>query len=103
MSRQPLAVSSRLERVNNALMAQGTITKDDLLGQETYKSADGSINLSPVFLLHSIKIGNVEVHNVRASTSKGDMPLLGQAFLRRFSNWSIDNTANVILLGPPVS
>jgi predicted aspartyl protease len=71
------------------------------LGEEEYQLTEGSIVPSPTLLIRSLKVGNKEVKNVKASvaSAKGSL-LLGQSFLSRFKLWSIDNTKHVLLLEP---
>ncbi len=82
-----------------ALKRASTIKEADVLGPQTFTQADGSQYRADVFLIKSIKVGNVVVENVKASVAPSNAPLLlGQAFLQRFRSWSIDNATHELLL-----
>jgi aspartyl protease family protein len=83
------------------LMRTGTLTRDDLLGKETFQLADGRTMPSMILRIRSLRVGDIVVHDVQASVtdSKGSL-LLGQTFLARLTTWSIDNGRHVLLLGP---
>lgn len=73
------------------LVDVGAIRKADLLGEASYRLADGSETKNMVINLKSIKIGTIEIRNVRASVSReNNSPLLlGQSALRRFRSWRL--------------
>ena len=85
--------------VASTLVRAGTITQDDYVGSDTFVLADGSEVPSPEFRIESLKVGNLVLHNVIASitNSKGSL-LLGQTFLSKLQNWSIDNKRHVLVL-----
>jgi predicted aspartyl protease len=77
----------------------GKLSSNDFIGQGIYTLADGSQSYSQIFLIRSLRVGNVEVKNVRGVITKNNGSLLlGQSFLRRFKYWSIDNRREVLLL-----
>ena len=85
--------------VMQRLIESGTLTRADFLGKATYHLADGSRVASDTFRLHSLRVGDREVHDVLASvTNDADGLLLGQSFLKRFRSWSIDNQRQVLVL-----
>jgi clan AA aspartic protease (TIGR02281 family) len=80
------------------LYRAGTISADDFVGNATFRLADGTMVPSPMFRIRSLKVGNLELHNVVASVSdRNGSLLLGQSFLSRLSSWSIDNGRHVLL------
>jgi hypothetical protein len=83
------------------LIRTGTITREDYLGRETFRMADGHTEPSTILRIRSLKVGDIVVHDVQASVTdtKGAL-LLGQTFLARLSTWSIDNARHVLVLGP---
>jgi clan AA aspartic protease (TIGR02281 family) len=85
------------------LMRTGTITREDFLGNQTFQLADGSTVPSTILRIRSLKVGDVELHDVAASVSdvKGAL-LLGETFLARLSSWSVDNQRHVLILGPEI-
>ncbi|HEY2534512.1 MAG TPA: retropepsin-like aspartic protease [Xanthobacteraceae bacterium] len=83
------------------LIRTGTVQKSDFMGQENFRLANGSIVPSKTFLIHSLKVGNYLLENVKASVADiKAVPLLGQSLLSRFDSWSIDNERQVLLLNP---
>jgi len=83
------------------LMRTDTITKDDFIETKKYSLADGSVVNSDVYRIKSLRIGELEVHDVTVSVSKleGSL-LLGQSFLKRLKSWSIDNQRHVLIMNP---
>jgi clan AA aspartic protease (TIGR02281 family) len=85
--------------VASALRKLGTISGADLLGSKTYLLADGSKVSSEIYLIASLKIGDLVMQNVtvRVSAEKSSL-LLGQSFLRRLKSWSVDNAKQVLII-----
>jgi predicted aspartyl protease len=78
--------------VFSVLVKQGKIAKEDLTGVEQYQIADGSITKNISIVLRKMQIGEVVVTNVKASVGKSNTPLLlGQSFMQKFSQLTIDN------------
>jgi clan AA aspartic protease (TIGR02281 family) len=85
--------------VFSTLVRTATLSKADITGSRKYVNADGESYESRTFIIRSLKVGNVEVANVEAKVSPASAPLLlGQSFLKRFKNWSIDNTTHELIL-----
>jgi len=85
--------------VASTLVRAGTITEADYVGSDTFVLADGSEVPSPEFRIRSLRIGNLVLQDVVASiTGSGGSLLLGQSFLKRLKNWSIDNSRHVLVL-----
>jgi clan AA aspartic protease (TIGR02281 family) len=85
--------------VVSTLIRAGTISRDDFIGTQNYKLADGTIIPAATFHIHSLKIGSIELEYVVGSVSKSEGSLLlGQSFLERFKHWSIDNEHQSLLL-----
>jgi clan AA aspartic protease (TIGR02281 family) len=81
------------------LLRTGTVKDSDFIGTQTYTLADGSTTPSAVFMIRSLKVGSETIHNIRASISDIESPLLlGQSFLSRFNSWSIDNSRQLLIL-----
>lgn len=81
------------------LLRTGTLSKEDFLGKQTYRLADGSTVPSATFRIRSLKVGDRVIENVTGSVaSVSGSLLLGQSFLSRFKSWSIDNQRQVLLL-----
>ncbi len=85
--------------VFSTLNRTGTVKESDIVGQRTYVLADGSKTQGITFVIRSLGVGDVTIENVTASVAppQGNL-LLGQSFLKRFKSWSIDNTAQGLLL-----
>jgi clan AA aspartic protease (TIGR02281 family) len=87
--------------VVSTLMRTGTLVPADFTGTQTYALADGSRVPSQTFRIRSLKVGDLVLNNVGASVvSANGSLLLGQSFLGRFKSWSVDNTKQVLVLGP---
>jgi len=82
------------------LLKTGSISESDFIGEETYQFADGSTAKSKVFNLKSLKIGDIEINNVRASVSGSvNSPLLlGQSALKKLGKYQIDNNNSVLII-----
>ena len=84
------------------LVADGTLTPADFLGNVTSVLADGSKVSNPAYLLHTVAVAGRTVHDVRCLVGEDNTSLLlGQAFLRRFKSWTVDNARHVLVLGEP--
>ncbi|MGH9439570.1 MAG: OmpA family protein, partial [Terriglobia bacterium] len=88
----PLDVFSTLVRAK-------TIVASDLIGDRTYLLADGSTQKEPRFIVRELKVGSYTFRNVPASVSAptGSL-LLGESFLSRFAQWTLDNQQHVLRL-----
>lgn len=84
------------------LIKQGSIASDDIIGEQSYQTADGSINVGLKIRLRSVKIGPSELKNVEASIIDNERAplLLGQSALQRFGSFSIDNTNHQVIFNP---
>jgi clan AA aspartic protease (TIGR02281 family) len=85
--------------VVSTLMRTGTLTTDDVLDEQTYVLADGTKVPQRRIRIRSLRIGNLELHNIISSVgpSKGSL-LLGQSFLSKLNSWTIDNQAPALLV-----
>lgn len=74
------------------LIKQGSLTEDDVLGQEAYSMANGNIEIGTVVNLRQVQIGSKIIYNVRATVVDNiAAPLLcGQSALERFGKIVID-------------
>jgi len=90
------------ENVFSTLMRTGALDPGDMIDTQNYRLANGTEQKSPRFRFRSLRVGNVELHDVIGSivTQDGDL-LLGQSFLSRLKSWSIDNERHVLLLNEP--
>ncbi len=85
--------------VFSTLVRAGTITRSDMRGSRRYVNATGESREWDTFVIRSLKVGDVEVLDVEASVAPAKAPLLlGQSFLKRFKNWSVDNTTQELIL-----
>jgi clan AA aspartic protease (TIGR02281 family) len=88
----PADVFSTLRRTH-------TISDSDLIGTMNYQLVDGSTRQAMRFRLRSIRVGDVELHDVVGSVAppNGSL-LLGESFLTRLTNWSVDNRRHVLII-----
>jgi hypothetical protein len=82
------------------LYRAGTISESDFIGTSTYRFADGSTAKSDVFNLKSLRIGDFQLKDVRASISNNiNSPLLlGQSALKKLPSYRIDNQNNKLIV-----
>ena len=82
------------------LSRTGTIKYADLLPEQTYRLADGSLVNRSRLVLKSLKIGQQRITNVVASIGNVSSPLLlGQSFLEKLGAWGIDYQSQKLVLG----
>jgi predicted aspartyl protease len=82
-----------------ALVANGTVSENDVVGVSIAELADRSLYQTARIRLRELRVGNDVAHDVIAAVSPGlSHPLLGQSFLRRFASVTIDNTRGVLIL-----
>ncbi len=82
-----------------ALFPEGAAAPEFLPGA-SYRLADGRIVQSGRFLLQSLRLGEHEFRQVRASIGDAGAPLLlGQNVLGQLGAWSIDNRRGLLVLG----
>ncbi len=87
------------EDVFRVLLRMKTIKKEDMLGVQKFTIADGSTMEKPIFLIKSLKIGNIEVNNIKASVGELNSDLLlGQSFQKKFKVLKIDNRNNKLII-----
>lgn len=74
------------------------LTAKDVVGKSSFVDANGDISVGTVINLKSVKLGELELNDVRASVVSNDNAplLLGQSVLRRLGKIEIDNEANVL-------
>ena len=81
------------------MKAAGSLRPEDMLGSETYTLANGASIKAETFRIRLLKVGSIELKDVRASVSQyAGPPLLGMSFLGRFNSWSVDNGRGVLIL-----
>ncbi len=82
------------------LVRSGTINEKDYLGETTYQLADGTIKSSKNYNLRSLKIGEVELSDIKVavSTSNHTPLLLGQSALKKIQKFKIDNKNHKLLI-----
>lgn len=87
------------EDVFRVLLRLNAIKKEHMLGLQEFTIADGSTMKKPVFLIESLKIGNIEVNNIEAAVGElNSNLLLGQSFQKEFKLIKIDNKNNKLII-----
>jgi TPR repeat protein len=85
--------------VFSTLVRAKTIVASDFIGEQIYTLADGSTQKEPRFILRELKVGGYVLRNVPASVSPVEsVLLLGESFLSRFAQWTLDNEQHVLKL-----
>jgi len=74
------------------MLRAGLLKESDFIGSQQYQFADGSVAKSRVFMLKSLKIGNKEISNIKASVATSvDAPLLlGQSAISKLGHLTFD-------------
>lgn len=91
-----VSISSDVEL---ALIERGIIDKNNYVSSALYKIANGEIVESRRFIIPSITVSNFTVKNVICSVSpSGDVMLLGNSFLSKFTSWKIHTENNTLEL-----
>jgi clan AA aspartic protease (TIGR02281 family) len=81
------------------LLKAGTIKEGDFLPGKKYRLADGSILKGSRFKIRELEVGGLKISYVPAVVAPGTGPLLlGQSFLSRVGNWSINNEKQLLLI-----
>lgn len=81
------------------LTKSGAIAPSDLLGKDTYVTADGRKHKGTRLMLRELNVGGHTVTNVMASVAPAKAePLLGQTFLAKFKSWTLDNRRHVLII-----
>lgn len=80
------------------MFKNGYMGKDDVLGSAYFLDANGNVNAGTVINLRSVKFGDAELKNVKASVVVNQKAplLLGQSVLARLGSIEIDNSRQVI-------
>lgn len=87
--------------VFSTLMKMNKISKNDILGYEYYQIADGSTVKQTSIILRKLQIGEIVVNNIKASVGKSTAPLLlGQTFLQKFKQFTINNQNDILIIDP---
>jgi clan AA aspartic protease (TIGR02281 family) len=81
------------------LIKNGTLTRDDIVGEEQFMDATGRISVGAKINLRTVTIGGKELKNVAATVVENPQAscLLGQSVLARFGSYKIDNTNDEII------
>jgi predicted aspartyl protease len=83
------------------LMRAGALKRSDFIGQNSYRMANGSEEVSDVVVLRDVRVGDHMVRNVSASiTPAQGEPLLGQSFLSKFGAVTVDYKRLILVLSP---
>lgn len=82
----------------NFMLKNGYLSQSDLIGKQSYLTADGSITEGTVVNLRDVKLGTLHLRGVKASISGSQSAplLLGQSVLSRLGNIEIDNSNKVL-------
>ena len=80
------------------MLRQGKITQEDIVGQQQFQDATGSVSVGTIVLLRTVQIGDITLENVEASIVDNIQAplLLGQTALAKFGKVTIDYNHNTI-------
>ena len=82
----------------NFMFKNGYLSQRDIVGSQTYRTADGSVSVGTTVVLNHINFGGLELTGVRASVVGNQKAplLLGQSVLKRLGKIEIDNERRVL-------
>jgi hypothetical protein len=81
------------------LKSNGILTEINFMGEGLYSLADNRVVSCKRYKIDSVRIGHCVINNVIISVSKSAKEfLLGKSMLNKFSEWSIDNKNNLLIL-----
>ena len=80
------------------MLKNGYLTSRDVLGSRNYLTANGDVVEGTMLKLRSVKIGDAELENVRASVvhNQNAPLLLGQSALEKLGKFEFDNRTRVL-------
>lgn len=83
------------------MVKNGYLLKGDILGNEYYQIADGTVAEGTKIILRKIEIGGVILSNVPASIVHSNHAplLLGQSAMEKFGKFSFDYKNNILKIG----
>ena len=94
------AIVSLPKNIVDDLTKSGAIQPSDMIGRDTYVTADGKHHKGTLLMLRRIEVGGHVATNVMAGVAPEHAdPLLGQSFLAKFKSWTLDNKRHMLILG----
>lgn len=91
-----LLINKEMESI---LKNENVINNENYLGIGEYEMANGMIDTCRKYKISNIKIGKFSVDNITvAVTEKGKRIIVGKALLNKFSNWTLNNLNNKLIL-----
>ena len=87
------------EEYAKELKERAVLTDSNYVGEGQYSLADNSIIVCKRYKISGVKIGRFVMNNVViAISTKAKEFLLGKSVLNKFSQWTLDNKNNVLIL-----
>lgn len=87
------------EEYAKLLKTKGILSEINFIGEGQYSLADNRLISCKRYKIDGVQIGHLTVNNVIVAVSKNAKEfLLGKSILNKFSEWSIDNKNNVLIL-----
>ena len=84
----------------NFMLKNGYLGKNDIIGNNYYSTADGSLSVGTDIILRKINFQGLDLSNVRATVIQNQQAplLLGQSVLGRLGRIEIDNTKQKLII-----
>lgn len=87
------------EEYAKILKEKGVLPEMNFIGEGQYSLADNRLISCKRYKIDKVQIGNLTVNNVILAVSKYAKEfLLGKSMLNKFSEWSLDNKSNLLIL-----
>lgn len=93
------ATDVSISSVEATFMAKNDfLSSSDIIGKQSYQTADGNITEGTVINLKDVKLGSLHLNNIKASVVRNQAAplLLGQSVLSKLGKIEIDNTKKVL-------
>lgn len=86
------------EKMEKELLANGSIRKEDYLGDVYYTLANGQDVKGRKIKVNNVKIGDYIVNNTEIGIVENGHLLCGSSFLEKFQNWHFDKESLILTL-----
>lgn len=93
------AADVSISSVEATFMAKNDfLSSSDIIGKQNYQTADGNITEGTIINLKDVKLGSLQLNNIKASVVRNQAAplLLGQSVLSKLGKIEMDNTKKVL-------
>jgi clan AA aspartic protease (TIGR02281 family) len=82
------------------MFKNGYLNKEDIIGSNNYRDANGNVNEGIIVNIREIEIGGIQLRNVKATIVKNNRAplLLGQTAISKLGNIQLDLKSNTLII-----